>query len=587
MVRALTWVLVGLVAYTVVILALRAQGRLPDYVRITGPITTVRTGRGRDLIDRLASPRRVWRAWGNLGVGVALVVMGLSLVLVAIAGVDAIVNPTPTPLNEPRNVLAIPGVNEFLPLSVAPEILFGLALGLIVHEGGHGLFCRVEGISLKSLGLVFLTVLPVGAFAEPEEEELLDADRGAQIRMYAAGVTNNFAVAIVALLLLFGPVIGSVAVVDGVPVGGVVPGLPADRAGVGSGDVITAVDGQSVESTADLRAALAAAEDPTVTVDRNDGDTVTVQRSVVVTSAAAGGPISVDDTVTSVNGTAVHTDAAFRSAVANRTVATLGIEGGGSVTIPIGAYTVPTADGAFAAAGVTPGERFVITSIDGERVGSSNDLLAALDRRSPDETITVAGYDSDGRRRSYEVTLGADDAGDAHLGVAVQPGITGVVTDDFGIEPYPAGRFLELLGGSAPGDNGVPPLSFAGRLFLLLLLPFAGAAAGFGYNFAGFTGIATNFFTVSGPLAPLGDGVFLLANVLFWTGWINLVIGQFNCIPAFPLDGGHIFRVCTESVVSRLPVPGKRRIVVAAATTMTVFVLGALLAMLFLPRLLT
>jgi len=145
-------------------------------------------------------------------------------------------------------------VNDFLPLSVAPEIVTGLALGLVVHEGGHGLMCRVEDIDVESVGLAFLTVVPVGAFVEPDEEDLRLADRGAQLRMYTAGVTNNFAIALVALILLFGPVMGAFAVVDGAPVGGVQQGTPAASAGSSRGGSSPASTGRrSREAPVSLR----------------------------------------------------------------------------------------------------------------------------------------------------------------------------------------------------------------------------------------------------------------------------------------------------------------------------------------------
>ncbi|MDD1675114.1 MAG: M50 family metallopeptidase, partial [Methanomicrobiales archaeon] len=33
-----------------------------------------------------------------------------------------------------------------------------------------------------------------------------------------------------------------------------------------------------------------------------------------------------------------------------------------------------------------------------------------------------------------------------------------------------------------------------------------------------------------------------LVHVIFWTGWINLVVGTFNAIPMVPLDGGYIMK---------------------------------------------
>ena len=46
--------------------------------------------------------------------------------------------------------------------------------------------------------------------------------------------------------------------------------------------------------------------------------------------------------------------------------------------------------------------------------------------------------------------------------------------------------------------------------------------------------------------------VFKLANILFWTGWINFNLGLFNCIPTAPLDGGHILRKYVEIVIQKI-----------------------------------
>ena len=585
MVNTLTWVLAGILAYTLLAMVLRSRGVVPEYIRFSGPITTIHTQRGKEFLDWLARPRRFWRAWGNLGIGIALVVMVGSFALVAVGAVQAIVDPQPSALNEPRNALAIPGVNDFLPLSVAPEILFGLLLGLVVHEGGHGLLCRVENIDIESMGLALLTVLPVGAFVEPDESELLEADRGAQTRMYAAGVTNNFALALVALLLLFGPIAGSIAVVDGVPVGGVLEGTPAADAGLGSGDVITAVGGERVETGQQLDAALASTNATAVTVETKDGRQMTVERSVVVQSAVQSSQLRNSETITAVNGTQVTTSAQFQRAVANRTVAALQTDQGRSVTMPIGSYVLVTDGGPLNQAGAPAGDSLVVTAIDGQRISDSQALLNTLGETSPGDEVTVTAY-AEGTRQQYQVTLGSQpDQQSGILGIRALPGVSGVTVTDFGIDEYPAATFLEFLGGEAEDPAADRGLSFSQRVFGAIILPFIGVAGGFGYNFAGFTGIATNFYTVTGPLSALGtDAVFLLANALFWTGWINLVIGQFNCVPTFPLDGGHILRTVTESLVSRLPVPDRRQVTTAVTLTVTASMIGGLILMVFGPR---
>jgi membrane-associated protease RseP (regulator of RpoE activity) len=577
-------VLLGVVLYTVVAYALKLQGYLPESVRVSGPITTLHTKKGKAFLTWLAGPKRVWRAWGNFGIGVALVVMVGSFLLVGFAAFQAVVNPQPTALNEPRNVLAIPGVNDFLPLSAAVEILAGLLIGLVVHEGGHGLMCRVEDIDIESMGLALFAFIPIGAFVEPNDDSRRRASRGGQTRMFSAGVMNNFAVTVIAFALLFGPVAGSIAVVAGVPVGGVLPGSAAGNAGIDRGDVITSVDGVDVAGAEDLEAALADAEGRTVEVGLQSGETVTIERSVIVTGAAERAPLSVNTTVTAVNGTEVFTEGGFREAV-NSPVVTLSA-GGEDVTTAVGAYTIPIEGRAFAGAGAPVGEPVIITSIDDERVIDSDALSTVLDGAAPGEDIEIVGY-VDGERRSWDVTLGENpnEEGSAFLGVGIQQGYSGFVLDDFGTDVYPAGTFLGLLGGGT--EQSIVGGSAIQRAYIALTLPFAALTIpGLGYNFAGFVGPVTNFYTVTGPLSVLGTGAGLfLANVLFWTAWINLIIGQFNCIPAYPLDGGHILRTSTEAIVSRLPVSDGRAVTSAITTTITVVMIGGVLLMVFGPRL--
>jgi hypothetical protein len=228
MVSTLEWVLAGVGVYWLAVIWARRTGLLPAYIGTQGPILTLHTKRFRALLDRLAAPRRFWRAWGNLGVGLTFVVMAGTFLFLVVAARATLQNPVaPSAVNRPRNVLVIPGVNDFLPLSVAPEIVFGLLVGLVVHEGGHGLLCRVGHIDIKSMGLALFAFVPIGAFVEPDEDSRRRADRGAQARMFAAGVMNNFVVTAVAFALLFGPVAVAIAVAPGAAVAVVLLGSVA------------------------------------------------------------------------------------------------------------------------------------------------------------------------------------------------------------------------------------------------------------------------------------------------------------------------------------------------------------------------
>ncbi|MEF8775027.1 MAG: site-2 protease family protein [Haloarculaceae archaeon] len=582
MVSTLTWALVAIAAYSLVAMGLEARGYLPSSIRVSGPITTLHTKRGRALLNRLAAPKRIWRAYGNAGIGAALVVMAASFILVVVSGIASLQAPEATALRQPQNALVIPGVNEFLPLAAAGYIVLALLVGLVVHEGGHGLFCRVGDIDIESLGLVFFTILPIGAFVEPKEESRAAADRGSQTRMFAAGVTNNFVVAIFAFAILFGPVIASIAVVDGYHVGGALPGGPAAEAGIEGGDVIVSVAGTAVSDPADFGAVLSNETDRRVTAARRDGSDVTVDRSLIVNRVSPDLGIPTNATVAAVNDTAVYTTPGFEAAAHDRPVATLHWDGGNS-TIPLGA-ALQVGGGPLASEGAPTDEAIVVTYADDQRIVDSAALTAWLEDRQAGETVTLRAY-ANGSRTTYDVTL----AEGSKLGdVGRISGTTSIEFVDFGVRRYPADLFLGLLG----NDAGIVPnpLELPRLMFASLVLPFLGAAGipgGLGFGFAGFVGIATNFYVASGPLGFLGTGLlFVLANVLFWLGWLNLVIGQFNLIPAFPLDGGHILRTSTEAIVARLPVSNRRALTKFVTIGVGLTMLAGLLMMFFGPTLL-
>ena len=138
------------------------------------PILMIRTTKGLKLLDVLARPKFYWRNFANLGILMmfaGMIAMFLVIALSDLALYTSFLNgtvPEPGKYNSPRNIFLIPGVNEFIPFTWG---VIALIVTLVVHEFSHAILCRVEGIRVKSMGIL-LALVPVGGFAEPDDEQL-------------------------------------------------------------------------------------------------------------------------------------------------------------------------------------------------------------------------------------------------------------------------------------------------------------------------------------------------------------------------------------------------------------------------------
>lgn len=509
----LTVILYVFLLYWLIVLALDRKGILERYnISAYGPILMIRTKRGEHLLQRLAhgaGKERFWRAYANGGTILVLVAMVFMFVLIAFGALNMLaLKPEPTELNEPRNWLLIPGLNEFIPISA----WIGFVIALVVHELSHAVLSTVEKIKVKSMGLL-VALIPIGAFAEPDSEQLFGvkekpagkrwgrapneveegepgpkkiASSRERTRILSAGVTSNFCVAFIAFGLFFAllfalqPVSDTVLYVYEVAAGG-----PAAQLGIEPETFLTALNGAPTSDLEELNYALAEHEANTLTMLDHRG----VKRELQV-----------------------------RREVVQPGVILVRVE----------------ADLPAAQAGLSAGMR--ITRMDNESISSYTDFRTFMDRTEPGQRIAI---EADGRTVSA-VLAASPYAEIGYLGVLVANNPLGLVTVSF-----PAQEYLTGLRGLPAQFLAISPRQWLNTWLWLTIMPVTPLPLGFG----GFYPLLKQLYEPVGLAVAFGGGIFWAADILFWIGWINFYLGLFNCLPAIPLDGGYVFRELLNPVL--------------------------------------
>lgn len=248
--------------------------------RVFGVILMVRSKRGLKLLDMTVKPRGFWRFYGEVSLWVCIFSMLMVGLLMIIAFITALVTPPQTPPPSASELVAIPGLNPVIPLGWGA---LAFIVALVIHEFGHGLQARAHGMRIRAFGLLQLGPLPLGAFAEPQYEELTNAPSKERMRMFAAGPATNIFAAIVCLMFLGGLAGQFVATDDGVHVRGIVQEEGAYNAGLEPWDTIQSIDGQvvtNVDDFYDIMTVYSANDTIAITVMHQNGQVETLNATL-------------------------------------------------------------------------------------------------------------------------------------------------------------------------------------------------------------------------------------------------------------------------------------------------------------------
>jgi membrane-associated protease RseP (regulator of RpoE activity) len=236
------------------------------------PLLIIRTKRFAKVFDRLGSFRASkYLSWFFL----ILVpfVAGIALYLIVNSLIGVLTTPAVAQVARqlgPGSILLLPGINPILP------IVYGwiaIVVAIVIHEGAHGVIARNVGLRVKSSGLLFFLIIPIGAFVDVDEEQIKTARARSSLKVMAGGVGGNILVGVVCLIGLL-LIVGSLTpIVDGVYISDVTAGLPAQIAGLQPKDILISVDNVNIANLTQLSAVLnnkTAGDLVQVTVARGD-----------------------------------------------------------------------------------------------------------------------------------------------------------------------------------------------------------------------------------------------------------------------------------------------------------------------------
>ena len=244
------WGVIIMIIWYTTLIYLENNGILDEWnaTRMLGFILMIRTNKGRIILDKLSKYRKFWIGFGEFSIWLCYLIMFGVMILLITSAIMTALSP-PQEAIPTKDLLLIPGVTSFVPLWW-PGI--ALVIALVIHEYGHAIQARVHGMRAKSFGLLLLGPLPMGAFFEPELQEMTRAPRRERLRIYAAAPSINIVATYFVLILLSATASGFVASNPGMHAHAIVVGSGAEESGLEPYEIITHIDGVSVSERDDF-----------------------------------------------------------------------------------------------------------------------------------------------------------------------------------------------------------------------------------------------------------------------------------------------------------------------------------------------
>ncbi len=206
-----------------------------------------RTDWGKDFIERISQYNLFWRRVGDVWVVTVFVIMILMFSLLLWQATLAWQIPKTSAVS-PKMMIGLPGVNPVIPLWYG---ILALVIAMVIHEFSHGILSRVANVRVKALGLL-LFAFPVGAFVEPDEEEMKSMKKWERMRLYAAGPGSNMVIAVIFSFLFSSVMVASLEPAeDGLLLYSVSADYGGAEAGLEPWMLLTSIDEEEINNIDD------------------------------------------------------------------------------------------------------------------------------------------------------------------------------------------------------------------------------------------------------------------------------------------------------------------------------------------------
>ncbi|MEK6974291.1 MAG: site-2 protease family protein [Nanoarchaeota archaeon] len=153
-------------------------------------------------------------------------------------------------INQPVLSPVLPGVN--IPgVGVISFFHWIIAIFIVasIHEFSHGFLARFYNVKIKSSGFLFLGPI-LGAFVEPDEEQLAKKSKYSQLAIFSAGPFSNILTGLLffLILLMITSPVGNMFEYKGVEVVSVDSQFPGALAGIKPGERILSVNNKPIDN---------------------------------------------------------------------------------------------------------------------------------------------------------------------------------------------------------------------------------------------------------------------------------------------------------------------------------------------------